>query len=99
MSTIPKDPTPDLLRLAVFGVAAFVIGFSLFSLYSAMQWTSLPTNPIVILYFTVVLIVVPLLALRAIMLAWANERLTLAAVLAGISAAILILRTILVGGN
>ena len=99
MSAIPKDPTPDLVRLAVFCVAAIVIGFSLFSLYSATQWTSLPTNPIVILYFLVVLVVVPLLALRAILLAWANQRLTVAAVLAGISAAILILRAILLGGN
>jgi hypothetical protein len=99
MSVIPKDPTPDLVRLAVLGVAGAVIALSLYSLFSAAtQWTSLPTNPIVILYFTVVLIVVPLLAVRAIMLAWANERLTTAAVLAAISAGILILRAMLVGG-
>lgn len=95
---VPKDPTPVLLRFAVLGVAGVVIAFSLFSLYSTTQWASLPTNPVVILYFTVVLIVVPLLALRAFLLAWRNERLTLAAILAGVPAAILIARAALIGG-
>jgi hypothetical protein len=95
---IPKDPTPELVRFAVLGAAAVVIGLSLFSLYTATQWTSLPTNPVVILYFVVVLIVVPLLALGAFLLAWRNERLTLAAILAAIPAVILIARAVLVGG-
>ncbi len=96
--TIPKDPTPELLRFAVIGVAAIVIAFSLFSIYSATMWTSLPTNPVVILYFVVVLIVVPLLAVGALLLAWRNERLTLSLILAAIPAAILIARAMLVGG-
>ena len=96
---VPKDPTPELLRFAVLGVAGVVIAFGLFSLYSAAtQWTSLPTNPVVILYFAVLLIVVPLLALGAFLLAWRNERLTLAAILAAIPAVILIARAALVGG-
>lgn len=97
--SIPKDPTPVLVRFAVLGVAGAIIAFSLFSLYSAAtQWTSLPTNPIVFLYFFVVLVVVPVLALRAFLLAWGNERLTLAAVLTAIPAAILLARTFLIGG-
>ena len=97
--TIPADPTKDLLRFAVLAVAGVMLAFGLFSLYSAAtQWTSLPANPVVFLYFAVVLLVLPLLALWAFVLAWCNERLTLAAILAAIPAVITLLRIVLLGG-
>jgi len=96
---IPTDPTKDVLRFAVLAVAGIVLGFGLFSLYSAAAtWTSLPSDPVVVLYFAIVLIVLPLLALWAFILAWQGQRLTFAAVLAAIPAAILLVRAVLVGG-
>jgi hypothetical protein len=96
----PADLTKDLLRIAVLAMAALVLAYGLFLLYSAATaWTSLPTNPIVILYFLLVLVVAPLLAARALILAWQGKNLRLAAILTAIPAAILFLRVALLGGG
>ena len=96
---IPTDPTKDVLRFAVLAAAGIVLGFGLVSLYAAAAtWTSLPSNPVVFLYFFAVLVVLPLSALWAFVLAWRNKQLTFAAVLAAIPAAILLLRFLLIDG-
>ena len=97
--SIPTDPTKDLLRLLVLTAAAIVIALGLFSLYTAAtQWTSLPTNPVVILYFFVMLIVLPALAVWAFVLAWQRRNSRRAAALVAIPAAIMLLRALLIGG-
>jgi hypothetical protein len=95
----PSDPTNDVLRMALLAIAALVLAYGLFLLYSAaVTWTSLPTNPIVFLYFFIVLVVAPLLAARALILAWQGTNLRLAAILTAIPAAILLVRAALLGG-
>jgi hypothetical protein len=90
---------PEWLRLLVFTVAGMVIGLGLFSLYTAAtQWTSLPANPVVILYFLVTLIVVPALAIWAIVLTWQSRNPRLAVILTATPVAILLLRALLIGG-
>ena len=90
---------PEWLRLLVFTVAGIVIALGLFALYTAAtQWTSLPTNPAVILYFLVTLIVVPALAIWAIVLTWQSRTPRLAVILTTIPVAILLLRALLIGG-
>jgi hypothetical protein len=90
---------PEWLRLLIFTVAGLVIALGLFSLYTAAtRWTSLPDNPIVILYFFIMLIVLPLLAVWAFVLTWQERNPRLAAVLAAIPATLLLLRALLIGG-
>jgi hypothetical protein len=90
---------PEWLRLLVFTVAGMVIGLGLFSLYTAAtQWTSLPANPVVILYFLVTLIVVPALAIWAIILTWQSRNPRLSVILTATPVAILLLRALLIGG-
>jgi hypothetical protein len=90
---------PEWLRLLVFTVAGMVIGLWLFSLYTAAtQWTSLPANPVVILYFLVTLIVVPALAIWAIILTWQSRNPRLSVILTATPVAILLLRALLIGG-
>ena len=94
------DPLfPDWQRTTILTIAGFIVAFSLFSLYAAaVQWAGLPSNLVVLLYFLLVLVVVPALAVRAFMLAWQGRSPGLAAVLTAIPAVILLLRTVLVGG-
>jgi hypothetical protein len=90
---------PEWLRLLVFTVAGIVIAIGLFSLYTAAtRWTSLPANPVVVLYFLVMLIVLPLLAVWAFVLTWQERNPRLAVVLAAIPAVLLLLRALLIGG-
>lgn len=90
---------PEWLRLLVFTVSGIVIAIGLFSLYSAAtQWTSLPSNPVVVLYFLVMLIVLPLLAAWAFALTWQARNPRLAVVLAAIPAVLMLLRALLIGG-
>jgi hypothetical protein len=90
---------PEWLRLLVFTVAGMVIGLGLFSLYTAAtQWTSLPAHPVVSLYFLVTLIVVPALAIWAIILTWQSRNPRLAVILTATPVAILLLRALLIGG-
>jgi hypothetical protein len=90
---------PEWLRLLVLTAAGIVIALGLFSLYTAAtQWTSLPTNPVVILYFFIMLIVLPALAVWAFLLAWQRRKPRLAAVLVAIPVAIMLLRALLIGG-
>ena len=92
-------PFPEWLRLLVFTIAGIVIAIGLFSLYTAAtQWTSLPGNPVVILYFLVMLVVLPLLAVWAIVLTWQARNPRLAVVLAAIPAVLMLLRALLIGG-
>jgi len=95
-----NDPHfPDWQRTTILAVAGFIVAFSLFSLYAAaVQWTGLPSNLVVILYFLLVLVVVPALAVRAFVLAWQGRSPGLAAVLTAIPTAILLLRAALAGG-
>lgn len=97
--SIPTDPTKDLSRLLVLTLAGIVIAFGIFSLYTAATtWTSLPANPVVILYFLIMLVVLPSLAVWAFMLAWQRRNPRRAAVLVAIPAAIMLLRALLLGG-
>jgi hypothetical protein len=90
---------PEWLRLLVFSVAGVVIAIGLFSLYTAAtQWTSLPANPVVVLYFLVTLVVLPLLAVWAIVLTWQARNPRLAVALAAIPAVLMLLRALLIGG-
>ena len=96
----PQTPQfPEWLRLLVFAGSATVIAIGLFSLYTAAtQWTSLPSNPVVVLYFLVMLLVLPLLAVWAFVLTWQERNPRLAVVLAAIPAVLLLLRALLIGG-
>jgi hypothetical protein len=90
---------PEWQRLTVLAVASLIVVLSLFSIYTAAtNWTSLPSNPVVALYFFVTLIVAPALAGWALMLAWQEREPRLAMILTAIPVAILILRAIFVGG-
>jgi len=94
-----RDQFPEWQRLSVLAISSLIVVLSLFSIYSAAaNWTSLPSNLIVTLYFFVMLVVVPLLAARAFLLAWQERQPGLAMTLTAIPAAILLLRTALVGG-
>jgi hypothetical protein len=91
---------PEWLRLLVFSVAGVVIAIGLFSLYTAAtRWTSLPDNPVVVLYFLIMLVVLPLLAVWAFILTWQVRSPRLAVVLAAIPAVLMLLRALLVGGS
>jgi hypothetical protein len=90
---------PEWQRLTVLAVASLIVVLSLFSIYTAAtNWTSLPSNPVVALYFFVTLIVAPALAGWALMFAWQEREPRLAMILTAIPVAILILRAIFVGG-
>lgn len=90
---------PEWQRLTVLAVASLIVVLSLFSIYSAaVNWTSLPSNLIVAFYFFVMLVVVPVLAGWAFILAWQEREPRLAIVLIAIPAAILILRAAFLGG-
>ena len=93
-------PFPEWLRLLVFTIAGIVIAIGLLSLYTAAtQWTSLPGNPVVVLYFLVMLVVLPLLAVWAIVLTWQARNPRLAVALAAIPAVLMLLRALLIGGG
>jgi hypothetical protein len=90
---------PEWQRLVVLAVTALIITLSAFSIYTAAtNWTSLPTNPVVGLYFFVMLIAVPVMAAGAFMLAFQQREQRRAMILTAIPAAILILRAVFVGG-
>jgi membrane protein YdbS with pleckstrin-like domain len=90
---------PEWQRLTVLAVTSLIIVLSLFSIYSAAaNWTSLPSNMVVALYFFVMLVVVPLLAIRAFIFAFQEREPRLAMTLTAIPAAILIVRAVFVGG-
>jgi hypothetical protein len=90
---------PEWQRLTLLAVASLIVVLSLFSMYTAaMNWTSLPSNLIVVLYFFVTLIVVPVLAAWAFALAWQEREPRLALTLTAVPAAILLLRAIFIGG-
>jgi hypothetical protein len=89
----------DWQRAAILIVSALIVLYSLFSIYSAATtWTSLPNNPVVMLYFGVVLVLVPLLAARAFATAWFRGDTRTALILTAIPAVILLLRAYFVGG-
>jgi hypothetical protein len=89
----------DWQRTAILIVSAAIVVYSLFSIYSAATtWTGLPENPVVMLYFGIVLILVPLLAARAFATLWFGGDFRSAVILTAIPAIILILRADFVGG-
>ncbi len=97
MKVSEQFPPPQ--RWSVLGIAIMIAGLSLISIYSAVtSWTSLPSNIFVALYFFVVLVVVPVLAAWAFVLAWQKRRPDLAMILIAIPAVVLILRAFFVGG-
>lgn len=97
MKVSEQFPAPQ--RWSVLGMATMIAGLSLVSTYSAVtSWTSLPSNIFVALYFFVVLVVVPVLAAWAFVLAWQKRQPDLAMILIAIPALILILRAFFVGG-
>jgi hypothetical protein len=99
MKTGKSAEIPEWLRLLIFTVAGIEIAIGFYSLYvAATQWTSIPSSPVVILYFLVTLILAPLLAAWAIVLVWQNRSTQLAVILAAVPAAILVLRVWLIGG-
>jgi hypothetical protein len=97
MNVSEQFPAPQ--RWSVLGIATLIAGLSLVSIYSAVTtWTSLPSNIFVALYFFVVLVVVPVLAAWAFVLAWQKRQPDLAMILIAIPALILISRAFFVGG-
>jgi hypothetical protein len=85
--------TPDWLAPAIMLVAGAEILLGLYFLYSAATtWTSLPVNPLAIAYFAVTLLGIPLLAVWSFALAYREEQLSLAAILAAIPLALYVLR-------
>src|SRR5690606_6313604 len=92
-------PFPEWQRMTILVVAGLIVALSFFSLWSAAaQWTDLPSNPIVLLYFFVMLVVVPVLAASAFALAWQGRNAAVATVLTAIPAVILLLRAYFIGG-
>jgi hypothetical protein len=90
---------PEWQRMTILAVAGFIVALGLFSLRSAVaNWTDFPSNQVVLLYFFVVLIVVPFLAVWGFLLAWQGRSPGQAAILTAIPAAILLLRAHFVGG-
>lgn len=93
------DAFPEWQRLTVLAVASLIVVLSLFSIYSAaVNWTSLPSNPLVAIYFFVMLVVVPALAGWAFMLAWQERGPRQATILISIAAGVILLRSAFVGG-
>jgi hypothetical protein len=89
----PLLTSEDLLRNGVLLAAGAGILLGLYFLYgAASSWTSFPANPIVIGYFAVTLIGLPLLAIWSFVLAYREERVPFAAILAAIPLAIYALR-------
>jgi hypothetical protein len=89
----PLLTSGDLVRAAVLAAAGLGILLGLYFLYgAATTWTSLPANPVVMAYFAVTLIGLPLLAVWSFLLAYREERVPFAAILAGIPLAIYALR-------
>lgn len=83
----------DIFRNAVLLAAGAGMLLGLYFLYgAATTWTSLPSNPIVMAYFALTLIGLPLLAVWSFVLAYREERVPFAAILAGIPLAIYALR-------
>ncbi len=94
-----KTDFPEWQRMTILTLAGFIVAFSLFSIWSAAAtWTSIPTNPIALGYFFVVLILVPVLAAWSFLFAWQGRDRSAAVVLVAIPAAILLLRTYVIGG-
>jgi hypothetical protein len=88
----------DWQRAAILTVSALIVLYSLFSIYSAATtWTSLPDNPVAMLYFGVILVLVPLLAARAFVTAWFGGDFRTAVILTAIPAVILLLRAYFIG--
>jgi hypothetical protein len=83
----------DIFRNAVLLVAGAGILLGLYFLYgAAATWTSLPAHPLVIAYFAVTLLGLPLLAVWAFMLAYRGQQLRFAAILAVTPLALYLLR-------
>lgn len=90
---------PEWYRAAILVAAGFLVAWGIYSLYmAAAGWGALPSNPIAILYFLLVLVVAPALAAWAFVLAWQDRDLQLATILTAIPAAILLLRAAFLGG-
>lgn len=99
----PNTPNTNLFtdwqRTAVLIVSASIVVYSLFSIYvAATTWTGIPQNPVVMLYFGVVLVLVPLLAARAFATAWFAGDIRTATILTAIPSIILLLRAYFFGG-
>ena len=104
-------PFPEWYRIAILAIAGLIVALGLFSLYSAAAgWTyrfarcrrrasPISSHGRVILYFAVVLLVAPLLAAAAFVLAWQERNPGAATFLTAVAVAILLLRTALGGLN
>ena len=90
---------PEWYRAVILLVAGLIVAYGIYALYSAATgWSALPSNPIAILYFLLVLVVAPALAAWAFALAWQDRNLQLATILTAIPGAILLLRAFFIGG-
>jgi hypothetical protein len=89
----------DWQRTIVLVVSAAIVLYSLFSIFTAATtWTSLPTNPVAMLYFGVILVLVPLMAARAFATIWLGGETRTGIILTAIPAVILLLRAWFIGG-